>query len=145
VLQVGRHVDPAALDQLPPNVEVHAWVPQLAILEQADAFLTHAGMGGSGEGLYCGTPMIVAPQAADQFDNADRLTALGVARRVDTATVTAQELSEVLLDLDTDPEVRRRSAQIRRELREHGGADRAADLIEAELAQPAHPLPAVRS
>jgi MGT family glycosyltransferase len=133
VLQVGRHVDPAALGELPASIEVHRWVPQLSVLQQADAFLTHAGMGGSSEGLACGTPMIAAPQAADQFDNADRLVALGVARRVDTATATAEQLRAALLGLVDDPAVRARAAGIARELREQAGADRAADLVEAEL------------
>lgn len=56
VLQIGRQVDPATLGELPPNFEVHPWVPQLAVLEQANAFITHAGMGGTQEGLYCGCP-----------------------------------------------------------------------------------------
>jgi UDP:flavonoid glycosyltransferase YjiC (YdhE family) len=90
-------------------------------------------MGGSSEGLACGTPVIAAPQAVDQFDNADRLVALGVARRVDTATVTAEQLRAALLGLVGDPAVRARAAGIQRELREQAGADRAADLVEAEL------------
>ncbi|MDI6104454.1 glycosyl transferase [Actinoplanes sp. NEAU-A12] len=132
VLQIGRHVDPAVLGDLPPGVEAHQWVPQLRILRQADAFLTHGGMGGSVEGLYCGTPMLVAPQAADQFGNADRLTELGVARRIDTE-ITAAELRAALLGLINDPEVRRTSARISRELQEQSGAGYAAALIEAEL------------
>ena len=30
VLQIGKHVDPAELGDVPANVEVHSWVPQLA-------------------------------------------------------------------------------------------------------------------
>ena len=71
VLQIGAHVDPAELGPVPGSVEVHRWVQQPAILEQADAFVTHAGMGGSSEGLYAGVPMIAVPQAADQFANAE--------------------------------------------------------------------------
>jgi MGT family glycosyltransferase len=133
VLQVGRHIDLDALGEVPAAVEVHRWVPQLAVLEQVDAFLTHAGMGGSSEGLHSGTPMIAAPQAADQFDNADRLVELGVARRVDSATVTAEQLRTTLLDLVADPRVRERADAVRREVRRDAGADRAADLVEAEL------------
>ncbi|PVE11360.1 glycosyl transferase [Streptomyces scopuliridis RB72] len=84
VLQIGKYTDPSELGDIPPNVEVHSWVPQLAALEQADAFVTHAGMGSSGEGLFTGVPMIAVPQGAEQFMNADRLVELGVARRVDT-------------------------------------------------------------
>jgi MGT family glycosyltransferase len=133
VLQVGSRVDPAALGDVPASVEVHSWVPQLAILEQADAFVTHAGMGGSVEGLWTGTPMIAAPQAVDQFANADALVAAGVARRVDSDTVTAEELRAALLELTGSAEVAVRSAEIRRELREQGGTERAVELIEKEL------------
>jgi MGT family glycosyltransferase len=133
VLQIGKYVDPAVLGDVPPSVEVHPWVPQLAILEQADAFVTHAGMGGSVEGLWAGLPMIAAPQAVDQFDNADALVAAGVARRVDSATVTAAELRTALLELTGSEDVATRSAAIRRELREQGGTAYAADLIEQEL------------
>jgi MGT family glycosyltransferase len=129
VLQVGRHVDPAALGPVPSTVEVRRWVPQVAILRRADAFLTHAGMGGSAEGLFTGTPMLVAPQAADQFGNADRLVELGVARRVDTATSTAADLRAALLALTADPGVGERLAGIQAEMRRGD----AASLVEAEL------------
>ncbi|GAA1585812.1 macrolide family glycosyltransferase [Actinoplanes couchii] len=126
VLQIGRFVDPAVLGEIPDSVEVHTWVPQLRILGQADAFLTHGGMGGSAEGLYCGTPMLVAPQAADQFGNADILVELGVARRIDTA-ITAAELRQALLDLVRDPAVRSRSVEISDRLKQNHDA---ATLIE---------------
>lgn len=133
VLQIGRHVDPADLGPLPANVETRPWVDQLAILRQADAFVTHAGMGGAGEGLHCGVPMIAVPQAVDQFGNADSLVALGVARRLDTADATPQALRTALLELTADPAVAARLAGIQQELQEEGGTERAADLIEAHL------------
>lgn len=133
VLQVGQRVDIAGLGDLPGNIEVHSWVPQLEILRQAQAFVTHGGMGGSTEGLYCGTPMLVAPQAVDQFGNAERLVELGVARQIDTGQISAEELRSALLDLMSDPQIRRTSARISQELREQSGAEYAATLIEAEL------------
>nr|WTB28884.1 glycosyl transferase [Streptomyces sp. NBC_00830] len=134
VLQIGKYTDPRELGAIPPNVEVHSWVPQRAILEQADAFVTHAGMGGCGEGLLAGVPMISVPQAAEQFMNADRLVELGVARRIDTAEATAETLRAALNDLVTDAEVTRRSALLRADARAEGGTLRAADLIENMLA-----------
>ncbi len=133
VLQIGKYTDPTDLGEVPANVELHSWVPQLAILEQADAFVTHAGMGGSSEGLSTGVPMIAVPQGVDQFTNADRLVELGVAKRLDTADATADALRRALLDLTADPEVAARSAQLREQARAEGGTTRAADLIEAEL------------
>ncbi|WP_109278517.1 macrolide family glycosyltransferase [Streptomyces orinoci] len=133
VLQIGKYVDPAVLGTVPSNVEVHSWVPQLAVLAQADAFVTHAGMGSCGEGLHHGLPMIAVPQAAEQFLNADRLVELGVARRVNTAEATAEVLRTTLLELVSDGEVAKRAAELRDRTRALGGTSRAADLIEAEL------------
>ncbi|MFF7629850.1 macrolide-inactivating glycosyltransferase [Streptomyces cyaneofuscatus] len=133
VLQIGAHVDPAELGDVPANVEVHAWVPQLAVLKQADAFITHAGAGGSQEGLATGTPMVAVPQAVDQFGNADMLQALGVARHIPMEEADAATLREAVLALTGDPEVAERAARLREQMAKEGGTPRAADLIEAEL------------
>jgi len=133
VLQIGASVDPAELGDVPANVEVSSWVPQLAVLRQADLFVTHAGAGGSQEGLATGTPMIAVPQAVDQFGNADMLQALGVARQVPTEEATAETLRALALALVDDPEVARRLKDIQAGMAEEGGTQRAADLIEAEL------------
>ncbi|MGW0549948.1 macrolide-inactivating glycosyltransferase [Streptomyces altiplanensis] len=133
VLQIGKFVEESELGEVPANIEVRDWVPQLAVLEQADAFITHAGAGGSQEGLATGTPMVAVPQAVDQFGNADMLVSLGVARRVDTEDATAEALRAAVLGLLADPEVARRAEDIRAGMESEGGTERAADLIEAEL------------
>ncbi|MFJ7250777.1 macrolide family glycosyltransferase [Kitasatospora sp. NPDC098652] len=133
VLQVGKHTDLAELGDVPDTVEVHRWVPQLSVLAQADAFVTHAGMGGSSEGLFHALPMIAVPQAVDQFANADALVALGVARRLDTEEATAAALRAALVELVGDPAVGERLAVLAAAARAEGGTARAVDLIEAEL------------
>jgi MGT family glycosyltransferase len=134
VLQVGKHVDRAELGDVPANVDVRTWVPQLAVLRQADLFVTHAGAGGSQEGLATATPMIAVPQAVDQFGNADMLQALGVARHLPTEDATAEALRTAALALVDDPEVAARLKEIQAQMAQEGGTRRAADLIEAELA-----------
>ncbi|MFS0696408.1 macrolide-inactivating glycosyltransferase [Streptomyces nitrosporeus] len=133
VLQIGAHVDAAELGRVPDNVEVHSWVPQLSVLRQADAFITHAGAGGSQEGLATGTPMVAVPQAVDQFGNADMLRSLGVARHLPKEEAGAEALREAVLALVDDPGVAARLARIRERMAREGGTRRAADLIEAEL------------
>ncbi|MEU0374106.1 macrolide-inactivating glycosyltransferase [Streptomyces sp. NPDC006283] len=132
VLQIGRYVETSELGEIPGNIEVHSWVPQLAILKQADAFITHAGAGGSQEGLATGTPMVAVPQAVDQFGNADMLVGLGVARRLET-DAPAGELRDAVLALAGDPQVAARLEEIKSGMAGEGGTRRAADLIEAEL------------
>ncbi|MFI8519371.1 macrolide-inactivating glycosyltransferase [Streptomyces sp. NPDC085481] len=133
VLQIGKFVDPAELGKVPDNIEVHRWVPQPAILKEADAFVTHAGAGGSQEGLATATPMVAVPQAVDQFGNADMLQALGVARHLPMEEVTPERLREAVLALVADPEVARRGREIKESMAREGGTSRAADLIEAEI------------
>ncbi|WP_214366675.1 macrolide family glycosyltransferase [Pseudonocardia sp. H11422] len=129
VISIGRHVDPAELGRLPPNVELHRWVPQLAVLGRASAFVTHAGMGGCSEGLYQGVPMVAVPQAVDQFTNAAMLEELGIGVHLPMEQVTPQALRTAVLDLVGSPVVAARADV----LRAAGGAARAADIIEAQL------------
>ncbi|MFE5911793.1 macrolide-inactivating glycosyltransferase [Streptomyces wedmorensis] len=136
VLQIGKFVDPAELGDLPANVEAHAWVPQLAVLREADAFITHAGAGGSQEGLATATPMVAVPQAVDQFGNAAMLESLGVARHLPMEEVSPARLREAVLALVDDPEVARRAREIQESMTREGGTRRAADLVEAELGVP---------
>jgi UDP:flavonoid glycosyltransferase YjiC (YdhE family) len=56
-----------------------------------------------------------------------------VARRVESDTVTADELRTALLELTGSAEVAARAAAIRGELREQGGTAEAVRLIEREL------------
>ncbi|MDX3060140.1 macrolide-inactivating glycosyltransferase [Streptomyces sp. NE06-03E] len=133
VLQIGSRVDPSALGDVPDSVEVHSWVPQLSVLKQADAFITHAGAGGSQEGLATATPMVAVPQAVDQFGNADMLQSLGVARHLPKEEADAASLRAAVLALVDDPDVAARLARIQERMAGEGGSVRAADLIEAEL------------
>ncbi|MFF4948281.1 macrolide family glycosyltransferase [Streptomyces chattanoogensis] len=136
VLQVDSGSDPVRLgERVPPTFEVLPWVSPLTILEQVDAWVTHTGMGSSGEGLYAGVPMIAVPRGADQCLYADRLVELGVARRIDTADVTAAALRTALMELIGDPRVAARSAWLWAEVRTEGGTRRAVDLIEEQLVE----------
>lgn len=56
-----------------------------------------------------------------------------MARRIDTEDATAEALRTALLELTADPEVARRSAELRAAARAEGGTARAADLIEEML------------
>lgn len=134
VLAVGHDIDPAELGEAPGNVEIHQWIPQLRVLSQADAFLTHAGMGGVMEGLHHGVPLIAAPQAAEQFANAARIEELGLGVQVDSGTATPERLREALAEVTADPDIRCNVARIQREIQESGGLARAVGTIESLLA-----------
>lgn len=133
VLAIGPHVDPAELGTVPDDVVVREWVPQLAVLAHASAFVTHAGMGGCAEGLFHGVPMVAVPQAVDQFGNAAMLAELGVGEHLPADEVTPDRLRAAVLGLASSEAVAQRCAEQRRRARVAGGAPAAADVIESLL------------
>jgi MGT family glycosyltransferase len=105
-------------------------VDQPAVLEQATAFVTHAGMGSTLEALHHGVPMVAIPRLPEQVANARRVVELGLGRQLEPGAVTASTLRQAVLDVATDEAVARRMRAIRSEVRQCGGAPAAADAIE---------------
>jgi MGT family glycosyltransferase len=133
VLAVGDVVGRDALGSLPPNVEVHEQIPQLAVLRHARAFVTHAGMGGVLEGLAHAVPMVAVPQMAEQRANADRLVELGLGRQLAPVGITAEQLWNAIDSVVADARMGERLAWMRGEIEAAGGAVAAADAVEAAL------------
>ncbi|MEU8385280.1 macrolide family glycosyltransferase [Streptosporangium sp. NPDC048865] len=132
VLAVGG-MDPGTLGPVPPNVEVHRHVPQLAVLRHARVFVTHAGMGSTMESLYFEVPMVAVPQMAEQRANADRVAELGLGTVRAPDEITPDTLWRAMEDVAGDERVRERLAWMRRQMAAAGGAPVAADAVETVL------------
>ncbi|WP_455424334.1 macrolide family glycosyltransferase [Amycolatopsis thailandensis] len=133
VISIGQ-TDVAELGPLPEHFEALPFVPQLAVLEAASAFITHAGMGGSTESLWYGVPTVAIPLATDGFGNAAKLAELGVGEELAASEVTASTLRAAVERVAGSPSVAARLAEVRAETRGNGGIDRAADAVESFLA-----------
>ena len=127
VMSVGSLVSIADLGELPENVSVHAQVDQIAVLQQADAFITHCGMNSATEGLYFGVPLVMLPQTAEQRGVAERVSQLGAGIRL-TRTDAASILAAVRSVL-ADPSYRQSAASIADGFKRCSGAAGAADKI----------------
>ncbi|MEU1512877.1 macrolide family glycosyltransferase [Streptomyces sp. NPDC005811] len=133
VMSVGFEVSPSDLGPLPSNVEVHAHVPQVSVLSRAEAFVTHAGMGGTMEAVAHGVPMVAVPQMAEQRVNAAQIEHLRLGVHLPREQVTPSALREAVEQVTRSPEIREGLASLRTELAAAGGAGAAADLIEEAL------------
>ena len=129
VLSVGAQVDVDRLPQIPDNFVVRNYVPQLQILREADVFITHGGMNSVSEGLWYGVPLVVIPQAADQFFVAQRVEALQAGAVLYNRDVSPAALRSIVDRAISDETLRANSARIGESFREAGGYERAADVI----------------
>lgn len=77
VISCGNAVDREKLGKLPENVQVYAYVDQLAVLAKADVFITHCGMNSVSESLYMAAPMVLYPQTGEQQAVARRADEIG--------------------------------------------------------------------
>jgi MGT family glycosyltransferase len=127
-------VDPADVGPLPPTVQVASWFPQLAVLRQARAFITHAGMNSTMEALYYGVPMLALPQMPEQAVNADRLAALGLGVKLDPQAITADALRSAVDQVTVSPVIQANLHRMQAEVRDAGGAEAGAQAIEEYLA-----------
>jgi rhamnosyltransferase subunit B len=88
---------------LPPEILWQDYVPLRSLLPHAAALMHHGGIGTTAEALRAGTPQLIIPLAHDQFDNAERVNALGVGARLDATRVRADRLAAALAGLLAAP------------------------------------------
>ncbi|HEX2284565.1 MAG TPA: macrolide family glycosyltransferase [Mycobacterium sp.] len=134
VMAVGKHTDQAKIGPVPPNVQLAADVPQLAVLRHASAFVTHAGMGSTMEALYHRVPVVAVPQVSEQAVIAGRVQELGLGHDMGVGTPSAQQLREAVERVASEEAVRARLDEMRATIDDAGGAKRGADVLERMLA-----------
>ncbi len=106
VLARGEGVDGASLAGA-PNVETFGWLPQLEVLHQADASITHGGIHTIHESLHCRVPLLVGSgRRYDQEGNAARVEFHGVGRCLDRDRASVAEIREQIGRVLDDPILR---------------------------------------
>ena len=120
------------------DTRVRAFVPQLAVLARADAVISHAGANTVMEAISTRTPILALPIAFDHPGAAARVEYAGVGLRASPRFASVGELSRKLRRLLGEPGFKQKMAPLAEQIRQAGGAPRAADIIEAALGlQPA--------
>jgi MGT family glycosyltransferase len=135
VLSAGGGLRIEDLGPVPGNFIVRSFVPQIEILRRASAFVTHGGMNSVQEALYHGVPLVVAPQAADQFWISARALELGAALVLDAARMEAGAIRGSVGRILAGASYAAAAARIGASLREAGGSERAATEIQSFIAR----------
>lgn len=120
------------------HTRVRDFVPQLAVLECADAMISHAGANTVMEAIAARTPLLVLPVAFDHPGAAARVIHAGVGLRASPRFASVGDLARKLRRLLNEPQFVANMAPLAEQIRQAGGAPRAAIIIEAALGlQPA--------
>ena len=121
-------------DQVPPGLpagvahfDYAAFEP---LLPRSAALVFHGGIGTASQALRAGVPQLITPLNFDQPDNAARLEALGVAKRIQPKNYNADSATEALEDLLGNPRYAARAKEIAARFTKQDALDQACQEIE---------------
>ena len=103
IVTVGRHNDPASLGPQPDDVHVHQYIPQSVLLPRCDAVITHGGSGTTLGALAFGVPLVLLPQGADQYANAERIVDAGAGLQLLKDELSVDTLRGACVPCSTTP------------------------------------------
>ncbi|XP_018321655.1 UDP-glucuronosyltransferase 2B20 isoform X1 [Agrilus planipennis] len=97
-----------------PNVIFKSWTPQIDILCHPNVvlFISHAGLMGTQESVFCGVPILEMPFFGDQTLNAKNLVLKGSALEISFIDMSKEEILNVLKELLENPKYRETAKQL---------------------------------
>jgi UDP:flavonoid glycosyltransferase YjiC (YdhE family) len=138
IVTVGPDNDPGAFGPQPDHIHIERFIPQSLLLPFCDAVVNQGGTAILSI-LAHGLPLLVLPQGANQFHNAEACVAAGVGRRLLPTEVTPAAVRGDVRALLDDPVLREAAQQLQRELAAMPGPERGVALLE-RLAEERRPL-----
>ncbi|KAK9888374.1 hypothetical protein WA026_000626 [Henosepilachna vigintioctopunctata] len=105
---------------VPKNIFIVKWVPQLDILCHPNIlfFITHNGLMGTQEAVYCGVPMLSIPTFSDQFLNAKTMVKKGLALELNLEYLTKQEVQLKMRELIENPKFKENAARLSQQFKD---------------------------
>src|SRR5262249_25893879 len=138
IVTVGADSDPAALGPQPANVRVERFIPQEVLLPHCDVVVNQGGTAILPI-LAHGLPMLILPQGANQFLNAEACLRAGVARSLEPGAVSLEAVRAGVTALLDEAQYRERAREVAREIAAMPGPDAGVRLLE-RLAREQRPL-----
>lgn len=138
VVTVGNDSDPAELGPQPGHIHVERFIPQAALLPHCDLVVNQGGTAILPI-LAHGLPLLILPQGANQFHNAESCTAAGVARTLLPGQVTAEAVRRDIRALLSEPSYGQRARHVAAEIAAMPTPAEGVGLLE-QLARERSPL-----
>lgn len=128
LVSTGTAIDARSLGEVPPNFTLAPAVPQMQVLRNTAVFVSHGGMNSLNEALYHGVPVVLVPQALDQFINSRRISDLGAGIYV--RKPSGANLRKAVDRLMNEPGYRNRARALSVEIKAEAGIRKALEAID---------------
>lgn len=135
VANIGKGNDPGKYGDIPENVLLADFVPQLQILDQSSAIVTNGGLGTVKEAIMAEVPMLVVPCRWDQFGNAARVKYHGIGDFCRLEELSVEELVSRLDDVLNNRQYRDNLARMKRQILNDDEFTKGIDWIERTAAE----------
>ncbi|MDR2713588.1 MAG: hypothetical protein LBB91_10800 [Clostridiales bacterium] len=132
ILNTGR-IPPETLGEIPENIYAYPYVPQLEVLQHADAFLTHCGMNSINEAMNFAVPLVAMPIISDQAYNAERIVELGIGKKVSYFKSSGRQLYQTVLDVCNNEYIKSRCLKMQSVLEKETTLEEVVGVIEKEF------------
>ena len=127
IMSVGNLVSIEDFGELPENISVFSHVDQIAVLKEADVFVSHSGMNSVNESLYFEVPLVMLPQTTEQKGVAERVLELGAGIKLDKQD--GDSLLSAVNQILIDSTYKKNAEKIAEGFRNCSGAKGAAEKI----------------
>ncbi|MGI9121114.1 MAG: glycosyltransferase [Acidimicrobiales bacterium] len=144
IVTIGPDRHPDELGPRPANVHVERYLPQSLLFARCDVVVCHGGSGTTLAALAQGLPLLVLPQGANQFWNADRCVELGVGTCIGPAELTPEAVREAVRRLLADQAYRHQASRLAEEIAAMPAPADVVGLVEGLVAPPDVPAPGSR-
>ena len=114
---------------LPAGIAHFSYVPFGALMPHLAAFVHHGGIGTLAQAMAAGIPQLIRPMFGDQFDNAQRIMNLGIAKEVLPVDYTPYNAAKALMELVDNPIYKQNSLRFAAMLKKENGVSNACDAI----------------
>ncbi|MDP9075332.1 MAG: glycosyltransferase [Actinomycetota bacterium] len=138
IVTVGRDRDPAELGRPASNIRIEQWVPQSLLFAHCDLVVCHGGSGTTLGALAHGLPLLVIPQGANQYWNAERCVEIGAGRQL-RGEYSPHDVRRDVDDLLAQPGFRVSAGRVRAEIERMPPPVAVIDVLE-RLARQGRPI-----
>jgi MGT family glycosyltransferase len=132
ILSIGPNESASSIGHLPSNFEVNRHSSHLEILPHTALSICQSGMGSVLEAIHYGVPLMTFPASPFHEEIAWRVAELGLGMHL-ARSATAESIRRAVSQILHDGAMLDRVKQMQKAFRSSGGAQMAADRIEAFL------------